>query len=142
MVLIAATLTIAILGIPLYNFATVAHDRHQVNLELARAKAERDDLQAQLKRWSDPDFISAQARERLGYVKPGETRYKVVDPGPEYVERDAHNEEASDRPWFFALADSTVSADKRSDREREVTASRRGTPAEGATEVPTKEEQR
>jgi len=44
------------------------------------AQAEVDDLQAQLQRWQDPAFVVAQARERLAYVYPGETPYRVVDP--------------------------------------------------------------
>lgn len=44
------------------------------------AQAEVDDLDAQLERWQDPAFVVAQARERLAYVYPGETPYRVVDP--------------------------------------------------------------
>jgi hypothetical protein len=39
-----------------------------------------DDLNAQLARWNDPPFVIAQARERLAFVFPGETPYRVVDP--------------------------------------------------------------
>lgn len=44
------------------------------------AQADVDDLDAQLERWQDPAFVVAQARERLAYVYPGETPYRVVDP--------------------------------------------------------------
>lgn len=44
------------------------------------AQADVDDLDAQLARWQDPAFVVAQARERLAYVYPGETPYRVVDP--------------------------------------------------------------
>jgi cell division protein FtsB len=44
------------------------------------AQTEVDDLGAQLERWNDPAFLVAQARERLAYVFPGETPYRVVDP--------------------------------------------------------------
>ncbi len=44
------------------------------------AQAEVDDLDAQLARWDDSAFVVAQARERLAYVFPGETPYRVVDP--------------------------------------------------------------
>jgi hypothetical protein len=49
--------------------------------ELAQAQQQRDEGTANLKRWDDPAFIQAQARARLGYVKPGETAYRVIDPG-------------------------------------------------------------
>jgi hypothetical protein len=45
-----------------------------------QAQAEVDDLDAQLARWNDSAFVVAQARERLAYVFPGETPYRVVDP--------------------------------------------------------------
>ncbi len=44
------------------------------------AQVEVDDLDAQLARWNDPAYVVAQARERLAYVFPGETPYRVVDP--------------------------------------------------------------
>lgn len=44
------------------------------------ARTEVDDLDAQLARWNDSAFVVAQARERLAYVFPGETPYRVVDP--------------------------------------------------------------
>lgn len=40
------------------------------------------DLQVQRKRWDDPAYVRAQARERLHYVLPGETSYVVVDGQP------------------------------------------------------------
>lgn len=45
-----------------------------------QAQAEVEDLTAQVARWDDPAYIVAQARERLAYVFPGETPYRVVDP--------------------------------------------------------------
>ena len=37
------------------------------------------DLQSQLAKWDDPVFVKTQARERLGWVMPGETGYRIVD---------------------------------------------------------------
>ncbi len=57
--------------------------RAQINdlrVERDTAQAQVDDLNAQLARWNDPPFVVAQARERLAYVFPGETPYRVVDP--------------------------------------------------------------
>ncbi|MEL4505352.1 septum formation initiator family protein [Luteococcus sp. H138] len=54
--------------------------------ELATAQqqiAERTQANAQLadeiERWQNPDFVKAQARERLGWVVPGEVGYRVID---------------------------------------------------------------
>lgn len=45
-------------------------------------QAEIADLQAQTSRWSDPAYITTQARERLYYVKPGEVVYLVENDLP------------------------------------------------------------
>ncbi len=55
--------------------------------DLATAEAqikERSDriaeLEDELRRWDDPAFVRAQARERLGWVVPGETGFRVLGP--------------------------------------------------------------
>lgn len=48
--------------------------------EAATARTEVADLNSEVGRWQDPSFLVAQARERLAYVFPGETPYRVVDP--------------------------------------------------------------
>lgn len=35
-------------------------------------------LEAELARWDDPDYVKAQARDRLGWVMPGEFGYRVI----------------------------------------------------------------
>jgi cell division protein FtsB len=37
------------------------------------------ELQDEIDRWNDPAFVKAQARERFGYVMPGEIGYVVLD---------------------------------------------------------------
>ncbi|GAA2235495.1 hypothetical protein GCM10010401_04220 [Rarobacter faecitabidus] len=48
--------------------------------QLAATKAENADLQSEIDRWKDSKYVAAQARERLSFGYPGETRYKVIDP--------------------------------------------------------------
>lgn len=38
-----------------------------------------NELEKEKRRWSDPAYVQAQARERFGYVMPGEKSYQVVD---------------------------------------------------------------
>ena len=48
-----------------------------------------DELTAERERWNDPAYITAQARERLFYVKPGEVVYLIdndLDPAAQPVE--------------------------------------------------------
>jgi cell division protein FtsB len=76
--------------------------------EIAELERERD-------RWNDPAFITAQARERLYYVKPGEVSFLIVDDldeaevprDPEPVSADVE-ERAAD--WMGGLLRSIVGA--------------------------------
>jgi cell division protein FtsB len=59
------------------------YDQHQertaLRAEAERLEAEVAELETQLRLWDDPAYVQAQARERLGYVLPGEVGYVVVD---------------------------------------------------------------
>lgn len=48
--------------------------------ELVTSQRNVAELENQLLRWDDPAFVRAQARDRLAFVMPGETAYRVVDP--------------------------------------------------------------
>jgi cell division protein FtsB len=45
-------------------------------------RSEVSKLDQEIKNWDDPDYIKAQARDRLLYVMPGETSYLVIDDLP------------------------------------------------------------
>lgn len=49
-------------------------------LERANRQAERDidTLHEEIERWDDPAFIRQQARDRFGWVMPGEVGYRVI----------------------------------------------------------------
>lgn len=52
----------------------------ELTAQVDSARTEVTDLEAELARWEDPEYVVAQARARLFYVMPGETAYRVVDP--------------------------------------------------------------
>ncbi|MFJ6653035.1 septum formation initiator family protein [Microbacterium sp. NPDC091313] len=59
---------------------TYVDQRQQVaalQQSVAVSEADVADLEAQRQRWSDPAYITTQARERLYYVRPGEVVYLV-----------------------------------------------------------------
>jgi cell division protein FtsB len=85
----AAVLAIAVcavvltLAVPLQQYLA---QRAQVNGLAAEERAERarvTALQQQQAQWNDPNYVRQQARERLHFVKPGETAYVIVDPTPQ-----------------------------------------------------------
>lgn len=47
--------------------------------EIRERQTKVDELEGELTRWNDPAYVKAQARQRLGWVMPGETGYRVVD---------------------------------------------------------------
>jgi cell division protein FtsB len=55
-----------------------AHDIASTKAEIAQRQATITDLQGQIARWNDSAYVQTQARERLGWLVPGETGYTVV----------------------------------------------------------------
>ena len=55
-------------------------DNDRLVQHVAEARAQNEDLTAELDRWTDDAYVAAQARERLAFVLPGETAFRVVDP--------------------------------------------------------------
>ncbi|MEJ7795937.1 MAG: septum formation initiator family protein [Nocardioides sp.] len=47
--------------------------------QIVERKASIDDLEREKERWQDPAYVRAQARERFGYLMPGETPFVVLD---------------------------------------------------------------
>lgn len=80
-----------------------------VTSNVEEAQARTDDLERRLELWQDPEYVRAQARDRLGYVMPGETAYVVVDPEIATGEQSAAEREAAERqaqhaaatPWYM-----------------------------------------
>jgi cell division protein FtsB len=72
--------------------------------EVARSQRDVAALQAQSQRWKDPEYLKAQARERLHYVLPGEKGLVVVGAAPGTATSDPGRQAAAvaepGRPWF------------------------------------------
>jgi len=88
----------------------------ELNAQVADARERNENLQADVARWSDPAYVAAQARERLAFVLPGETPYRVVDPetAPDAPEKadgpTSVLDEGTTRPWYASVWDSVVVA--------------------------------
>lgn len=82
---------------------------------VALSQSELADLQSQRERWSDPAYITTQARERLFYTMPGEVVYLIDDdlPASEAVQEqgDVSQEVGQTRTdWMSQLVRSVTSA--------------------------------
>ncbi|MGV8909705.1 MAG: FtsB family cell division protein [Propionicimonas sp.] len=79
MVLALVVVVLAIsFGQSLRIFLSQQHDLAVAQQQLRDRSAQIADLEAELARWNDPEYVKAQARDRLGWVMPGETGYRVV----------------------------------------------------------------
>ena len=64
---------------------------HIVELKatIAERRASIDELEQEKQRWEDPAYVSQQARERFGYVKPGDTPFVVLGTDGEPLQSEA-----------------------------------------------------
>nr|PLB79793.1 hypothetical protein CYJ21_08735 [Actinomyces sp. UMB0138] len=126
---------------PVFNLLDQIGQARALHSKLEQAKAENVDLRRQVKRWSDPAFMASQARERLGYVKKGETQYVVMDPGKKYQQKaQIESHKGPKEPWFMIMSQTTKTAGKAS-KAKAGKQSSKGSPQEGATQVPKEKEE-
>lgn len=123
---------------PLRTWYEQHRERAALEAEASRLRSSVDELEAELRRWDDPTYIAARARERLNFVLPGEQGYVVVpdpaaeaaadQPGPdglppagegEWYERLWSSVEAADAVPPAAAPDSDADSDSEGDTEAE-----------------------
>lgn len=94
------------------------HQRSEINSlngQVTKQQSTVKSLQKQRDRWNDPEYVAQQARSRLGFAKPGEKAYIIVDDAGKKrkvgtqngVQKDASG---AQRPWYGHLWGSVVSA--------------------------------
>jgi cell division protein FtsL len=77
LVLVLAVLTVSYAS----SLRAYLEQRSQINelkTQIAQHEANIDALETEKDRWADPAYVQKQARERLGYVMPGEKTYLVL----------------------------------------------------------------
>lgn len=111
LVVLGAWVLVPTLGTYLDQKQRIAALEHSVQV----TQKQIDQLTAERERWNDPAYITAQARERLFYVKPGEVVYLIdndIDPAAQPVEQgpvsDTVQEKSSD--WASQLLRSVTGA--------------------------------
>ncbi|WP_091729187.1 FtsB family cell division protein [Nocardioides scoriae] len=79
---------------------------NDLKAQIASSQTEISTLEREKRRWKDEAYVEAQARERLGWVMPGETSYQVIDRDGKPLERtdeltdpDSVPEVATDAWW-------------------------------------------
>ena len=109
MVLGGVFVVLAVLLSPaLRSYVGQRQDIAALEQQVAEQRAAVKDLERQRAAWDDPAYVTAQARNRLKFVLPGEKAYTVIDPGPEPTTAAGQVKAAvrtarQDRSWFGNL---------------------------------------
>ena len=105
LVLVVAVLTVSYAS----SLRAYLQQRSHINdlkTSIAQHEANIDQLETEKARWDDPAYVRAQARERLGYVMPGEKTYLVLDENGQPLEPQAELQDpatvirTASTPWW------------------------------------------
>ena len=94
--------------------ADITAAREQIQTEREEIAA----LEDELARWEDKDYVEQQARERLRFVKEGETAFTVIDDtGSDYTEAlpgmaPVSDDVIADSPWYGQVWESVKVANE------------------------------
>jgi cell division protein FtsB len=87
----------------------------EARAQIIERTAAIEQMQDSLARWDDPDFVRAQARERLGWVMPGEVGYRVIGADGQLWDGQAapiaDQAKTEQGPWFERLWATVKAAD-------------------------------
>ncbi len=105
MAALVCVLTLTIAG-PVRTYFGQRTEMKQLAASEAALRKQIAELESQKAKLADPVFIAAQARERLGFVKPGDIPYQVQLPPGAFPEPGKESQPQSTRssdPWYTAL---------------------------------------
>ena len=104
-------------ALPLREFLGQRSDIAELQRDQAAANRRVAELEEQKARLEDPAYTAALARDRLHFVRPGETAYVVIAPSaapvaPKDAERAATAPAGPESPWYSQVWGSVRSADR------------------------------
>ena len=103
-----------------------AHEIASTNAEITERQQRIRDLQGELASWGDETYVRTQARERLGWVVPGEIGYRVVGAdgrplgGGAKITAETSPDESPQDAWWSKLWGSVQAADRPAPVKSEV----------------------
>lgn len=112
MLLVTLAFSLAIVASPLQHYLQQREQARALQTEVTELQADIAKYEREKARWQNPDFVASQARDRLGWVLPGETPYVVVDPNTVTGEKSPDDprrgvpEREIRQPWYLTIADS------------------------------------
>ncbi|MGU3502773.1 FtsB family cell division protein [Mycobacterium sp. C31M] len=102
---VVCVLTLTIAG-PVRTYFAQRAEMNQLKMVEEQLRSQIADLEQQKIKLADPVFVAAQARERLGFVMPGDIPYQVQLPPSAIVEPDAGTDAPTainTDPWYTSL---------------------------------------
>ncbi|MEW1911730.1 septum formation initiator family protein [Kitasatospora sp. NPDC085895] len=106
---------VAILAYPTRQFLTQRSEIADQRARAEHARQQVDELRRAKARWQDPEYVKAQARERLHFAMPGETPFVSVDPsarpGPASADALPTGPVRAAKPWYTTVLESVDLAD-------------------------------
>ena len=103
---VVCVLTLTIAG-PVRTYFAQRTEMRQLAASEEKLRGQIADLEEQKAKLADPVYIAAQARERLGFVKPGDIPYQVqLPPGaiaPAEPDSVAEQAKRAGQPWYTSL---------------------------------------
>lgn len=118
--LVALVVVLAVLALSYVSSLRIYFDQEQqigaARAQIARDQAAVDRLNDEIARWQNPDYVKAQARDRLGWVLPGEVGYRVVGADGKVIGGQvgsiAGRDDAENQTWYERLQGSVQTADQ------------------------------
>lgn len=91
-----------------------SQEYNRIENQIAQTNKQNQELKDKLKKLNESSYVADQARQRLGYVKKGETTYVVVDPQTitNQKEQENTNVKAPRKPWFSLIKDSVKAVEE------------------------------
>lgn len=86
----------------------------ELHEQVASQEANVAELERERELWDTDEYVEAQARKRLKFVKPGEKTYTVVDPetgSPDVDPETGTVEGKNNQSWYEQMASSVETAD-------------------------------
>ncbi|MDO4888525.1 MAG: septum formation initiator family protein, partial [Actinomycetaceae bacterium] len=112
-ILLFAALAVIIVTPTLANYIEKQQELRELRSELTTVEEHNEELEREIELWKDDDYVRSQARQRLGYVMPGQQLYVVTDSAEGTAQEQLEKKVASlnrDRraatPWYSTMWDS------------------------------------
>lgn len=98
--LVVCSLVVA-LAYPMRQYVSQREEIADLKRRKQQAQERVEQLRDLKARWQDDAYAEQQIRQRLHYVKPGETGYTMIDPGE--AKQSRAEQKTAPRPWYINL---------------------------------------